>query len=267
MPGGCQYSLKLDGFRAAAFALPDGPALQARSGSDLTERFPELRGPLAALPIGTVADGVIVAWTDGRFAFEELLRTPGGRSRAHVAVSYVAFDLLAMPDGHGGSHDVRTLTLKARWSHLTDLMAGLEPPLELVMATTDRSLAMAWVDALAPTGVEGLVIKPLGGTYSGARWVKARVSDTVDADAVALIGLATRPYALRVRLPDGTHATTTPTLDALQARQVATAAYELLADTGPQPGGQRTLTEPLRVEVRVVSGRHQVVRFVRVRGE
>jgi ATP-dependent DNA ligase len=267
LPGGVMYQIKLDGFRAAAFSLPEGPALQARSGSDLTVHFPELVDALGRLPRGTVLDGEIVAWHDARFSFADLLRTASARARDGVEVRYVAFDLLAMPDGRGGVRDVRGLTLGARWSYLVGLLAAVRPPIELVMATQVRSEALGWFDTLTAVGVEGLVAKPLNGVYGGARWVKVRHSDTVDADVVAIVGPLDRPRALVVQLPDGRTATTTRALNIVQARQVAAASAALVAPNGPQRGGMHPVTGHLVAEVRVIPGRHLVMRFVRVRGE
>ncbi len=172
MPGGCMYQPKLDGFRAAAFALPEGPMLQSRTGRDLTGRFPELAGALA-VPVGTVLDGEIVAWRGARLSRGELMRSPAARRAAGVEVRFVAFDCLAVADRRG-ARDVRALALEQRWQLLTNLLAAVPPPIELVMATTDRDTAMIWFESLPQIGVEGLVIKPLAGTYGGLRWVKVR---------------------------------------------------------------------------------------------
>jgi ATP-dependent DNA ligase len=250
MPGGCHYQLKLDGFRAAGFALPDGPVLQSRAGRDLAPRFPELTDAIAALPPGTVLDGEIVAWRGNRFSFTDLLSTPAARRRDRVEVRFVAFDLLALPEGRRGARDIRDLTLEARWAYLEGLLTAVRPPIELVMATRDRAEAVAWFDALLPIGVEGLVVKPLASAYEGARWLKVKHTDTVDGEAVAVLGDPRRPRALRVRLPDGRVADTSPALNAVQAAQIAAAG-----------------SPPFPVEVRVIAGRHVVVRFVRVRGD
>lgn len=174
MPGGCLYQPKLDGFRAAAFALPDGPVLQSRTGRDLTGRFPELHAALEKLPLGTVLDGEIVAWHGLRLSRRDLMRSPAARAHEDVQVRYVAFDALAIPDGHHGVHDVRGLPLEDRWGRLTELLAAVSPPIEQLFATRDRTEALKWFEALPQIGVEGLVIKPLAGTYGGLRWVKVR---------------------------------------------------------------------------------------------
>lgn len=162
MPGGVQYSIKLDGYRVVAFALGSGrAALQSRTGRDLAEDFPTVAAAVAALPAGTVLDGELCAWHDGRLAFDQLARTRAARDRDRVALTYAAFDLLAEP-----GRDVRELPLRERWDLLHSTLDGVGPPLEIVMATTDRAEAVGWQRALAPTGIEGLVAKGLGTRYS-----------------------------------------------------------------------------------------------------
>lgn len=270
MPGGALYQVKLDGFRCLAFCLPEGVVLQARSGRDLAARFPELVPALAAaLPVGAVLDGEICAFAAGRFAFEQLLRTPAARVRDGVALSYVAFDALALPDDRGGARDLRERPLSERWAAVTALLADARAPVELVLSTRDRAEAMEWFERLLPLGVEGLVIKPLASRYGGPGWVKVRHTESVDAEALALIGSPARPRSLLVRLPDGRTLPTTPQLNALQAAQVAEAASTLLAAGTPDPEHRtlHRLAEPLAVEVRLGVGRHATARFVRVRGE
>ncbi len=271
VPGGVMYQIKLDGFRALAFVLPEGPVLQARSGRDLAPRFPELLPALAALPVGSVLDGEVCAWHAGRFAFGELLRTPAARARDGAAVAYIAFDALTAPGGgRAAPRDIRGRPLAERWEVLVDLLRGVAPPIELVMATRDRAEAMAWFEQLVPLGVEGLIVKPLSGIYGGgSRWWKVRHTETVDGEAIALLGPPNRPRGLLVRLPDGRTVATTPTLNTLQAHQVAAVAAALLAgtDVDPEHGTVLRLAEPLAVELRLGIGRHATARFVRVRGD
>lgn len=99
MPGGLQYSLKLDGFRALAFILEGGRAfLQSRSGRDLTREFPQVSAHLQEnLPPGIVLDGELCAYRDGRLDFTDLLRSRADRERSGIPVYYIAFDILAIP--------------------------------------------------------------------------------------------------------------------------------------------------------------------------
>ncbi|WP_436772235.1 ATP-dependent DNA ligase [Yinghuangia sp. YIM S09857] len=267
LPGGTQYSIKLDGWRALAFARGGAPAvLQSRSGRDLAPDFPKIAAAVAALPQGVVLDGELCAWHEGRFAFGQLVRSARARARDSVQVSYVAFDLLAVPE-----HDVRALPLRERWDLLTTLLADAEPPLQIVMATDDRAEAVSWRAALAPTGVEGLVAKGLDTPYRPQLrrgWLKIRDADTVDATVVGFTGTPRRPRALLTRLDDGTEALTSPQLDARQATEVAAAAANRTHDAVDHPEhGRIHPTDPLPAEVLRDPGRTPYVRFIRLRGD
>ncbi|CAM5654655.1 ATP-dependent DNA ligase family profile domain-containing protein OS=Kitasatospora aureofaciens OX=1894 GN=GCM10010502_23010 PE=4 SV=1 [Kitasatospora aureofaciens] len=267
--GGVQYELKLDGFRCVAFARGDRPAfLQSRSGRDLAPEFPPIAAAVARLPEGLVLDAELVAWRAGRFAFEELLHTRQARAAAaDVVLGLIAFDLLALP-----GRDVRRLPLTDRRRLLLAALADVPPPIQPVMATTDRTEALEWVEQLADTGVEGLVCKAAASPYrargAGRAWVKYRRSDTLDATVRALTGPASRPYALVLQLDDGRVFLTTPRLTPVQAREVAQVAGPLLGPpaTDPDHGRVHPLTGPLRAEL-TLTGRPPTATFVRLRGD
>ncbi|NUU22565.1 MAG: DNA ligase, partial [Streptomycetaceae bacterium] len=215
---------------------------------------------------GVVLDGELCAWHAGRFAFGQLIRSARARERDDVQVAYVAFDLLALP-----GHDIRGRPLRERWDLLAALLADVHPLLQLVMATNDRAEAMSWREALAPTGVEGLVAKGLDTTYrpqTRGSWLKVRDTDTVDAEVVAYTGTPRRPRALIVQLADGTEALTSPQLDARQAREVAEATAHRTHPPHDHPEhGLVHPTDPLPAEVLRDPGRTPYVRFVRLRGD
>ncbi|MQS03674.1 ATP-dependent DNA ligase, partial [Streptomyces alkaliterrae] len=162
LPGGVQYSPKLDGFRCVAFVLEDGQVvLQSRAGRHLEDDFPQVASALARqLPVGVVLDGELCAWDRGRLAFEALLRSRRGRDAAGIPVTFAAFDVLAVP-----GRDLRALPLRERWAQLEVLLRGVVPPVERVLATTDRAVAMEWWTSLSAVGVEGLVCRGLATPY------------------------------------------------------------------------------------------------------
>ncbi|MCF2527191.1 DNA ligase [Yinghuangia sp. KLBMP8922] len=270
MPGGTRYELKLDGFRALAFARgPGRTMLQSRTGRDLAPGFPLLADAIAHLPEGVVLDGEIVATVDGVFAFEQLLRTRTAREADDVAVSYICFDLLAHPE-HG---DLRQHPLAERLELLTDVLTGAGPPLEQVMATRDRDEALHWRNALAAAGIEGLVCKGMATLYrpkaAAHRWLKHRRSDSTDARLLGFAGTARRPRTLLLELADGRTIATTPQLDTRQARQIADASAGRLGTPvrDPEHGQVFPLADPLVVEVALSTGRHATARFLRLRGD
>ncbi|WP_367827313.1 DNA ligase [Streptomyces sp. LMG1-1-1.1] len=268
-PRELQYSLKLDGFRALAFVLGGGRVvLQSRSRRDLAPEFPGIAAHLGErLPAGVVLDGELCAYREGRLSFTDLLRSHADRVRAGVPVSYIAFDLLAVP-----GRDVRSLPLRDRWELLGAALADVGPPLQRVLATTDEETARGWFRDLRDAGVEGIVAKRLGSPYrAGATWAwrKVRHADTSDGLLVGLVGPADRPRALLVRLPDGRAVTTSPRLTPAQAREVGALAGDRagpLADD-PEHGPVRPVDPPLPVELRQLAGRHENAAFVRVRSE
>ncbi|MFI1979968.1 ATP-dependent DNA ligase [Streptomyces wedmorensis] len=268
-PRELQYSLKLDGFRALAFVLDGGRVvLQSRSRRDLAPDFPGIAADLGErLPAGVVCDGELCAYREGRLSFTDLLRSHADRVRAGVPVSYIAFDLLAVP-----GRDVRSLPLRDRWELLGAALADVGPPLRRVLATRDEETARGWFRDLREAGVEGIVAKRLDSPYrAGATWAwrKVRHADTSDGLLVGLVGPADRPRALLVRLPDGSTATTSPRLTPAQAREVGARAggrAGALADD-PEHGPVRPVDPPLPVELRQVAGRHGTPAFVRVRSE
>ncbi|MFD8787151.1 DNA ligase [Kitasatospora sp. NPDC059599] len=267
--GGVQYELKLDGFRCVAFARGDRPpVLQSRTGRDLAPEFPPIAAAVGRLPEGLVLDAELVAWRDGRFAFGELLRTRQARAAApDVVLGLIAFDLLALP-----GRDVRRLPLTDRRRLLLAALADVPPPIRPVLATTDRTEALEWMERLADTGVEGLVCKASASPYrprgAGRAWVKYRRTDTLDATVRAVTGPTARPHALVLELDDGRVLLTTPRLTAVQSREVADLTRPLLgpATTDPDHGPVRPLTGPLRAEL-TLSGRPPTATFVRLRGD
>ncbi|MET9953433.1 DNA ligase [Streptomyces sp. NPDC006339] len=268
VPGGLQYSLKLDGFRALAFVLDDGQVfLQSRNRRDLAREFPGIAAYLGErLPAGIVLDGELCAYREGRVSFTDLLRTHRERERAGVPVSYIAFDLLALP-----GHDLRGRPLRERWELLGAALAGTGPPLQRVLATDDEETARDWFAALREAGVEGVVAKAWNSTYrpgSTWAWRKIRHSDTHDALLVGVFGPPDRPHAVLARLPDGRTLRTTPRLTGTQAREVAELTAGLLADrpvNDPEHGPVRPLDRQLPLELRLIVGRQDTARFVRVR--
>jgi DNA ligase D-like protein (predicted ligase) len=94
------FEVKWDGVRAVAATEHGDWRLWGRSGSDYTDRYPELE-ILRCLPSGTIVDGELVVWQGGRADFPALLqrhqRLPGG-GRCQLGrrppIHYVLFDLL-----------------------------------------------------------------------------------------------------------------------------------------------------------------------------
>ena len=184
---------KWDGIRCQLIARGGELFLWSRGEERLEERFPEVATAAKALPSGTVLDGELLAWRDGRpLPFQQLQRRiqrkqVGRKLLAEVPVSFLAFDILEA-DGI----DLRQSPLRHRREKLETLMQGLAPPtsdhLRLsprVDCVDRRALEEARTTARRE-GAEGLMIKPLDSPYAVGRvrgiWWKWKVNPfTVDA--------------------------------------------------------------------------------------
>lgn len=210
---GAAFEPKWDGFRCLAFIGSDAVVLQGRGRSsgpeavvDLSYAFPELVEALGRqVRPGTVLDGEIVAIVDGRLDFAALsgrLRPRAASSARSIAdlatrlpASFLAFDLLsvpdampdAMPDAQAGRPDAAVLLaapFAERRVALEGLSASWEPPLLLTPCTRDATVAMAWFDRFEAAGVDGLIVKPLEGTYQPGRRSQVKIKHRRTADVV-----------------------------------------------------------------------------------
>ncbi|MFE0425424.1 ATP-dependent DNA ligase, partial [Streptomyces sp. NPDC058953] len=222
---GLAYEPKFDGHRMLIFRDTDPGGgrvrLQARSGRIVTAAFPDLVTAALRLPPGTVLDGEVVVWRDGRTDFAAVQKRAMATERhapglaGTLPASYAAFDLLAEE-----GRDLRGLAYRHRRSRLAALLAPLGPPIQAVPMTLDADEAAQWYDSLPAIGVEGLVAKRLDGTYrAGARiWWKLRHTTPRDAVVVGHTGPADHPRALFVFQPGYAHPVVytplTPTLRA-----------------------------------------------------
>nr|WP_308800825.1 ATP-dependent DNA ligase [Streptomyces polyasparticus] len=271
--GGWAYEPKFDGHRLVIFHVGGQVQLQARSGRIVTRSFPDIAEAARALPEGTVVDGEVVVWTEGRVDFaavqQRAMSAPARAAELARALpaSYAAFDLLALR-----GEDLRPVPYTRRREELVALLAPLGPPLQAVPMTTDRELALTWYEGLRETGVEGLVVKRLDQGYRAGRrsWLKLRHSDTRDAVVVGFTGAAARPQALVVVLPGDD----SPVLSSPLSPRVRAQAAELLPSArgvgelnavGLGDVAYRKVGGGVVVEVREQVTRHRTVGVVRFR--
>ena len=197
------YSVKADGWRLVINRNRRGVELRSRQGTNLTDRAPDLAASATTyLGPGTVVDGELVVFENGRFDWDALSRRMEARRRGTATprppVSYLAFDLLAL-DGQ----DLRTRPLTERWALLEQLSLdhGWQPPLQLVLQTADPTEAVEWFHALAASGSEGLVVKAADGHYIAGRrsgWRKLKLRDSTEVVVGAVLGSITQPEVLIV---------------------------------------------------------------------
>lgn len=171
--------IKWDGIRALAFWDGSRMLLRARSGTDITARYPEVTSAASALGlVPVVLDGEIVALdADGRPSFTRLqnrmhltqaaeIRTQAER----VPACFYAFDVLAV-DGE----DTTGAPLRRRREILDRLFADLDGTLAAPPVFDDVDAALHASGAFA---LEGVVVKNPAGRYRpGDRsgdWLKVK---------------------------------------------------------------------------------------------
>jgi len=204
------FEIKWDGVRAIAFVQGGRLVLRARSGRDVTARYPELR-PLAAALAGreVVLDGEIVAFEGQRPSFQKL------QGRMHLAsehavrrlarddpVHYVAFDLLYL--------DGRSL-LSRRYDERRAALAELDLSGPTWQAPAHHvGDGAALLELTRAQQLEGVIAKRLDCPYLPGRrspgWVKVKNICSTDVVVGGWLpgdgGRAGRLGALVIGIPD-----------------------------------------------------------------
>jgi bifunctional non-homologous end joining protein LigD len=177
------FEIKWDGVRALAWMGDGGLTLRARSGADITGRYPELASlPTALSARQAVLDGEIAALdAHGRSDFGRLqermhVRAPSENLVSRVPVVFFTFDLLYC-DGY----DLRRSPLIERKQLLQRLLHTSEK-----FRFSDHQLqhGKELFELAKDTGLEGIVAKRLDSPYVSERsinWVKLKVTKTLDA--------------------------------------------------------------------------------------
>lgn len=193
---------KYDGIRAQLVRRAGQAWLWSRGEELVTERFPEISAAACALPDGSVLDGEIVVWQDGRPApFAQLQqrigrKTLGKKLLAERPARFIAYDLLE----HEGV-DCRDQPQAVRRARLERLLAAGGGGLllsERVEGDDWPSLAALRAQSRA-RGVEGFMLKHLQAAYGVGRrkqedlaagtWWKWKI-EPMTADAVLVYAQA-----------------------------------------------------------------------------
>jgi len=157
--------------------------------------FPEIIGTGSSLPDGTVLDGEIVAWDEGRpLPFTRLQRRLNRQTVEltfwpETPVTFVAFDLLELE-----GRDIRGRTLFDRRETLDSCLRSL--PATPVLRLSAPVQCASWeeagrvIDESRQRGVEGLMLKRGDSSYQPGRptglWWKLKVQPyTMDAVLIA----------------------------------------------------------------------------------
>src|SRR5437899_1720598 len=180
------FEPKWDGFRALVFRAGNEILIQSRDEKSLNRYFPELLGPLQSqLPDRCVLDGEIVVAMNGGLDFEALqLRIHPAASRVRLLsgetpASIVFFDLLCE-----GDQDLRDVPFQTRRQRLESLLESAAPPIHLTPATTERGVAADWFRRFEGAGLDGVIAKPVSGTYEPNKRVMLKIKHERECDCV-----------------------------------------------------------------------------------
>jgi DNA ligase-1 len=184
---------KWDGIRAQLIQRNGQVFLWSRGEELMTDRFPEVVRAAGALPAGSVLDGELLAFAEGRpRPFADLQQRIGRQRRvqevaADIPVVFVAYDLL-----ESAGEDVRSKPLRDRRTLLAAILGGL-PQDAVPWLRLSEELANATWEELGRLraesrgrGVEGLMLKRwLSAYHTGRRrgdWWKWKIEPhTIDA--------------------------------------------------------------------------------------
>ncbi len=198
---------KWDGIRAQLVRRDGHLWIWSRGEELVSERFPELHGLAHALPDGTVIDGEILVWKDGRVQPFALLQQRIARKRLtrkvldDAPVRLVAYDLLEWR-----GEDWRQRPLAERRERLEQLLEELSDP---VLELSPEVRGEDWPDlarqreGARALGVEGMMLKARDALYGVGRtkdqgtWWKWKL-DPYSVDAVLIY--AQRGHGRRANL-------------------------------------------------------------------
>ena len=185
---------KWDGIRSQLIRRAGRTFLWSRGEELLAGRFPEVEEVGSLLPEGTVLDGELLPWVNGKpMPFAQLQRrigrkTVGRKILDEVPTVLVAYDLLE----HGGE-DIRALPLRERRTRLGAVVESVPSSGRLLLSPQVplenwEALIRARHGA-RDAGAEGLLLKRLSSRYGVGRrrgdWWKWKV-DPLAVDAVLI---------------------------------------------------------------------------------
>ena len=191
-----QAEWKWDGIRAQVIKRQDVVFIWSRGEELMTERFPEIEQAARALPNGTVLDGEILPWLNGRvLPFTELQKRIGRKNLSAKILSELpvilqCYDLLEYE-----GRDIRSFEFRTRREFLETTIAEIDDDAKGVFRLTDSVQAASWEELAEireqsrSLGVEGFMLKQRDSPYRVGRhrcdWWKWKI-DPLTIDAVLI---------------------------------------------------------------------------------
>lgn len=188
-----QIEWKWDGIRAQLIKRHGDVIVWTRGEEMVTDVYPELVQVGQALPDGTVLDGEILAWRDGKpLPFAILQRRLGrkavnARLLREAPVHFITYDLLEWQ-----GEDWRNRPLQERRAQLETLVAAIKSDPALAVQASPVLTVSSWAEAAdrrersRQVNAEGFMLKRLASPYGVGRkkgdWWKWKIDPyTVDA--------------------------------------------------------------------------------------
>jgi DNA ligase-1 len=193
-PGEWLAEWKWDGIRSQLIRRAGRTFLWSRGEELLSGGFPEVEEAGALLPEGTVLDGELLPWADGKpLPFAQMQRRIGRKTLtrkilAEVPVVLVAYDLL-----EESGRDLRSEPLGERRRRLAALLAATPSAGRMTLSpsvpATDWQAVSDARERARELGAEGLMLKRLASAYGVGRrkgdWWKWKV-EPYSVDAVLM---------------------------------------------------------------------------------
>jgi ATP-dependent DNA ligase len=186
--GELSFEPKWDGFRSIVFRDGDDVEIGSRNERPMTRYFPELVEAFKSnLPEKCVVDGeiIVIGSSGDRLDFEALQqRIHPAESRVKMLsnetpATFVGFDLLAV-----GNDDLMERPFSERRALLETALKKASAPVYVTATTTDRDLAGRWFEEFEGAGLDGVIAKPLDGTYRPDKRTMFKIKHERTADCV-----------------------------------------------------------------------------------
>ncbi|WP_118975012.1 ATP-dependent DNA ligase [Taibaiella koreensis] len=188
-----QIEEKLDGIRGQIIVRHQELFVWSRGEELMTDKFPEFASLPALLPDGTVLDGEVIPWKEGRpLPFAVMQTRIGRKSLTRKALQeaplvMVCYDLLEL-----GGRDIRNEPLSYRRAQLEQLLNGLDAAALLLSPVIDCPTWEAVREIRAASRAnnsEGVMLKRKNSVYETGRrrgnWWKWKV-DPLTVDGVLI---------------------------------------------------------------------------------